>query len=440
MILLWTTATATASEPCYGWTLPNHVEGAHVSIEWDDLIDAARAEQYATVADQAWDTYLSWGFPAPVGAPSLTFAVDTLDRAGFTDTRRCDGDGLNHPRIFVFAPVVPGYADVTVAHELFHAVEYAYQPDVDFLGNIGIWPWWAEGTAVWAALRLGTEPAWSNWNLSGFIDAPHLALHQDATAFLVPERSRHMYGTGLLAVHLEDVAGPAAIAATFDAVRGTAGQPAWFPDVIEATGLDWDELWRGFLARLPTLDLPMDLAGLDKPEPASIHGVLSAEGAADPEALPQGLGYAIHRFAPEAGAPGGTLAIRFDGQPGPRWHAVLVTTEGNRTGAPVVARVDLDVGSDGAGEGQIEFDGDRPAFLVVSPEHASDRGWTYTWSAVLLARSDLPLGPSPAGCTCHSHARFGGWTVALAMLTISRRRGSRHSPVQCSSIALRWHR
>ena len=150
---LWIVSTS-AAEPCYGWTEPNQLEGTHLSVEYGDLIDDDDATRFLGIAETAWTRYSDWGFETPVGTPSISYKSDPLARAGFTDTTTC-GD-LEHARMFVYEEAIRNAvgAEVT-AHELFHAVQYAYQPRNGYLGNYVIWPWWAEGTATWATLRAG---------------------------------------------------------------------------------------------------------------------------------------------------------------------------------------------------------------------------------------------------------------------------------------------
>lgn len=390
---------AWAEEPCYGWTEPKQVEGEHLSVEWDDLIDRKQAERNLAVAESAWATYTEWGFPEPVGAPSVTFRTDILSRGGFTDTTTCDD--LEHARMFVYEEAVQARrATETTVHELFHAVQYAFQPTSGYLGNYVIWPWWSEGTATWATMRFGDFSDTGDWPgaVNAHLALGHLALHQDALAQADPSRVQHLYGNVLLATYLESVGGgPQAVVDTFEAVVGQAGSPAWFPDVIEAIGLDWTTFWQGYLARLPTLDLPLEVSRVDRPPVLSRR--TSLPGSYDPRRTKdpplQSLGWAIHRFDAELGAPEAVLEVSVTVDPGPRWHALLVRTAGPRLGSPVQEQVVIEVGADGTGTAQIAFDGSEPVFLVVSPElDGSVEGYSHAWAAELL----IDEVPSSGGC------------------------------------------
>lgn len=416
-------STPAGAEPCYGWSQPNQLDGTHLSVEWDDLLSQQEAMDQLAVAERAWARYADWGFVPPVGSPSVTFRRDPLSRAGFTDTTTCAGQ--EHARMFVYEEAVRvGITSEVTAHELFHAVQYAYQPSNGYLGNYVIWPWWSEGTATWATLRAEEfGPELGSADINRYLGLGHLALHQTALAQVDPARVGHLYGTALLAVHLEDVAGPDAIPATFEAVVGQAGTAAWFPDVIESMELDWNDLWHRYLARLPTLDVPLDPTLLDRPpvasRPRSIPSSYDTTRSKSPPV--ESLGWAIHRFDAAIGAPGQVLEVVFSGEPGPRWHAVLVRTAGPQLGSAAQEWVAVETDAAGSGVGRIAFEGDGPVYLVVSPELRDAKGgFPYTWSAD-FAGDEVPVDQNG----CAHGAGITPWLVLLAGLYRRRRSHAR---------------
>ncbi|MEM6930102.1 MAG: MYXO-CTERM sorting domain-containing protein, partial [Myxococcota bacterium] len=302
---------------------------------------------------------------------------------------------------------------VTTHHELFHAVQYGFDPSINYTTHYSTWPWWSEGTATWAESKVAGNPSSTFNNIENYLGLGHLALHQDITALFDPDRLPFLYGTTLLAYSLESHAGADAIRRTLEVGAAQAGEPAWFPDVIEAVDLDFDALWSEHLARLPTMDHPFgrDLAS----QPAIVSAIREIPGRAegDPERLPQGLGWAIHRLRPPV-LEGTDLDVTFTGAEGARWHVVIVAAPRNRAGAPAtVVHTGIVEGTTPLRQTLAYAD---PMWIVVSPEADSDDGFPYTVELAAVADDDEPAG----GCQT-SPAPLAGAGLLL-MLPLFRRR------------------
>jgi len=203
LIGIWTALTASAAEPCYGWLQPKVVEGERVSVEYDDLVSDQGAQTIVDVAEDAWDAYEAVGFRGPVGTPSFSIEVDPLGRGGFATAQRCGEEFFSKLYVYESSLAFDGGRN-TAVHELFHAVQYGYNTGFDHTAHFASWPWWLEGTATWAELVARGFDSHNHDSFEDYLSSGHLALHQDVTAVLVPERSAFLYGTAVLAYTLED--------------------------------------------------------------------------------------------------------------------------------------------------------------------------------------------------------------------------------------------
>ena len=412
-MIVWLALSATAAEPCYGWTQPNVVEGQYASVEYEDLVTEEGARAIVEATDIAWERYEAAGFVAPIGAPSLSIEPDPLGRGGFARTELCGEE--HHSKLFVYEGGLGSDGGRnTAVHELFHAVQYGYDPSFDFQTHFTTWPWWSEGTATWAEQTATGNVRQSFNNFSDYLEAGHLALHQDFTALLDAERGAFIYGTALLAYTLEDNAGTDAIAATFEVGARDPGELAWFPEVLAEIGVDFDELWVDHLRRLPTVDYPFG-RDFDRQAPqVSAIRELAGSATADPDNPPQGLGWALHRIRPDL-RDGSPITVTFTGEDGPRWHVVLVSAPRNRAGAPATILHAEQV--DGTSPLTIEVDYVDPTWIVVSPEIDSSDGFDYT------VELDVVEAPEPTtGCGCASGTGGALWLLPWAGLLALRRR------------------
>jgi len=413
MLLIPLLPSASAVEPCYGWEQPNVVEGPRISVEYDDLVDETGARRILDAGEAALDVYDGLGFRLPVGHPSISVETDPLGRGGFATTEAC-GDEF-HSKLYVYEGALPvDGGESTTAHELFHAVQYGYDPSSEFTLLFAVWPWWAEATANWAEAQAWPDRTGHHAALIRYLDNGRLALHQDLTALLDPTRQSFLYATSMVAFTLADREGPQAIRDTLEVGVRTPGELAWFPDVLAELGIDFDAFWADHLARLPTVDHAFGRDLGVQPVPRSSLRAVPDRVDSEPTLAPQGLGWALHRIEPDV--PVGTpLSVTFRGAAGPRWHVVLVTARRDRPGAPhtpVFTGV-----TDGATPLEATIDLVDPLWIVVSPEIDSDEGQSYR-----ITLDEAGAGARSEGCGCRTPtAGPPWWALGLGLLWIRRR-------------------
>jgi iron complex transport system substrate-binding protein len=167
MLVLATWATG-ADAACPRPTLaePQIVDGTHVRVHYtltgaDAIPSVADANVVRDVAEEALEAYASWGYPLPPAD------CDGDDRYDVYLVQFTAADGQTVPESCVAAnctcssyarvardlgrryPSTLEGARTVVAHELFHAVQYAITSELP--------PFWAEGTAQYAANALHPE-------------------------------------------------------------------------------------------------------------------------------------------------------------------------------------------------------------------------------------------------------------------------------------------
>ncbi|MEN0062792.1 MAG: hypothetical protein AAGA48_11625 [Myxococcota bacterium] len=414
-------ATASGVEPCYGWTFPTVVEGDRVSVEYDKAItNETIAQRILDATESAWTTYEGLGFLPPVGAPAFSLEADPLGRGGFAVTELCDG--MHHAKLFVYEGSLNNKSGRPVAvHELFHAVQYAYDPQMPYVEHFARWPWWAEGTATWAEAQAQANPRSHLGALANHLELGHLALHQDVTALVDPQRSDFLYSTAMLAFTLEAREGARAIADTFNIAAQTPGERAWFPDVVEDLDIDFDALWADHLRRLPTVDHTFGSDLGVRPDPVSTIQEVPGTAGADPDRPPQGLGWAIHRLQPSNVAEGDPIEVSFTGASDARWHVVVVTANRIRAGAS--STLAFDARTDGDAPITHTLNYQNPMWIVVSPEADDTDGFDYTVSLKATAE-----GPAEAcGCTTGpSGTAFGLLLIVGVVVRRTPHRGAPH--------------
>jgi hypothetical protein len=410
LIVFLAASALAAEEPCYGHQWGNRLEGEHFWVEYADGV--ITEEQAATVlgaAEHARRVYtdeLGFRFTdraVVIGVePSSPFTP-----GGQAQTRECDGEHV--PLIFLWTDVFEYEREASVtAHELGHAVEYAYMGQ--YGDSVASWIWWMEGSAVWFERQAMGEPSTWAWEADAFLAHPEVALHLNAAAFLVPHWSDHMYGSAFLVQYLQDRHGVDGVRATWEYGEPLTGDVIWFPDAIRAQGLDWDEFWRGFLAAATTGDVDGG-ESLDAGA-ARIADVEELPASGEPGDLaPQGLGFSVVHFAPGQG----TIDVEVDVDPSVPWHVILVTTAGDEPGADVIDWFALEV-TDGHAEGSFQVPHGVDGFLVVSPEAAVGTPFQFTWSATGVEARGGACATAPIGSA--------GWMLGVGLLA-SRRRARR---------------
>lgn len=403
--MLWLPALA-AEEPCYGHTHPDRHETEHFWIEWaQGSLTQSQAVALGTAMEDAWDVFVDdQAWPAPIGSIVVAVQPPVFDGAsGRTLTNPC-GD-RDQPRIELF-PISwengSEYWRSVAPHELHHAMQYVVMgsaPD-----SVGSWLWFMEASATWSELYTAPGEDWA-WTMRAYVQRAHLPLHHGAEGFLDPDASAHMYGSALLVAYIDELhGGTDTVRALWEYGGTVSGERIWFPDAIEAIGIEFEPFWLDYLARMAVLDFDVGSAVGENIAMPNVRE-LPAEGTVDPELRPAGLGISAVRFGAGAGEPDGVLEVSFDGDPTTDWLAVLVRADGSRAGSQVIETVPIEV-SAGSGVATIAFDGSGPAFLVVSPLADSAEGLDFSWSARF--KEDETAG----GCGCNQlSATRGSWLL-----------------------------
>jgi hypothetical protein len=200
-------------------------------------------EQVAAIYDEVLDVYVAdLGFRAPLSDEAIAenggdgrFDVYLVDFAGIGDgTYQVDGCSAANPDICMGYMVQEndyagyGYPNLTIAnrilgsHELFHAVQAAYDRDQ---GTI-----FSEGSAVWATEQFDPSLPDFEWFIRGYLDAPDHSLD-------VPQPGPvddFSYGSAIFFQFLDERYGAGTVRALWELVEnGASGQddPVWFEQI-----------------------------------------------------------------------------------------------------------------------------------------------------------------------------------------------------------------
>lgn len=380
------------AEPCYGLEGQSQVEGQHVWVEYDDVTEMT-AQRVADAADGGWDYYVdAFDWPAPPGPIAIRIDVFSDNAAGQCITEMCGDEHV--PRCHVFGPAVSaGTADVTAVHEVGHAFQYGLMGN--YLDSLESWAWWMEGTAEYMThTHLPNDGTW--YSISEYTENPHWMLHHGFSEVVSGTRSTHMYGTAVLAFFMDEYyGGPTTIRETWDWGAAQSGTRIFFPDAVNGIGLDFNEFWPHYLARLSVLDLSIG-ENLSQIPAHTVISELPGSGAPPPDVRPEGLGVGIIRFGADLGAPDMDLLVEVTGDPSVPWHAALARVDGVEPGSSVIDYVAAEF-EGGVATVRLEgFDGSNEAFLVVSPESIERTPFDYQLAAELVP-SEEPSGSSSSG-------------------------------------------
>ncbi len=434
-------------EPCWGHQSSNYMLTEHFSVEWDSGVSESLAESFAEALEYSWDQEVEeFGWNQPVGTdqyPMLAYISDDSGNAGaYTSVESCSGVG--------YAPYIvassgswssSSWADTMAAHEFHHTIQFSTSYAPEF--------WYWEASAIWMEEQVYPQHNWWTYYVSAYTDTPYIGL--TASSQRDYEIFYHMYGAAIFNFFLDNwYEGADTVKAMWDEAEFEYGQYSYFvKDNVEDIGLDWDEVWTGFMAATAVMDYDEQSAfpGID------IHDYVNSlpdAGESTSRDEPQSLGLNYIQFPESLDSGGGDLHVSFSGEAGPEWYAVLVSTEDDRVAE--VLRLELDEAN--SGEGWIPFqDGD--VFLAVSPYDDDASGyyydwdnpdsWSYSWTAELGEnpdgeqpedtgydgiddppdRPDDDIGPPSCGCSARSQGAGAGGLALLAMLAglvIRRRR------------------
>jgi hypothetical protein len=422
MLTLFIAQALAGPPPCTPIDTDLYMEGEHFWVQWDESRgNEVIAENVLEWAEEARATYIDMGWPAS-DQTILIRIQEASSSGGLCSTAECE-DGTVVPLITLFSARLgePGLG--TTKHEVAHTFEYGYIGT--YIDAISSWSWWTEGTAVWLTTYADDNiGVWHN-DVQEYLERPWTGLHQTPLAYSDPEMSPYLYGTAFVAQYMDDKHGPDSVRQTWEYSADHAGTPVFFPDAIEAIGLDWTAFWQDYMATITVADMPY---GPDLSDGVFIEDHVPgfpASGAPKKKRQPQGLGLSIIHFKGTAGVEGADLEVTFEGDPATDWMAILVRTEGTGPGGSVEEIVPMDVDANGVARATLaDFDGSRQGYLVVSPMTIDLEPRDYAWSAQLTGMPDAKKkGGKDKGCGCDSPAAPAGllW-AALGALAIRRRR------------------
>ncbi len=369
-------------EPCYGLEGQAQAEGRHLWVEYDDDLSPGRAEGVLEAADDAWEYYVDvFGWPAP--PEPMAMRADLTSDMAFGQCISLECDGVHVPRCHVFGPsFAAGRQDNTAAHEIGHAFQYGLMGN--YIDSLASWAWWMEGTAEYMSYTIEEDPGtWSA--ISVYLGNPQWMLHNEFAEFVSGNRTGHMYGTAILGFFIDEYyGGPHTVRQTWEWGAARSGERIFFPDAIEGVGIDFDEFWDHYLARLTVLDLEVG-PNLQQIPAHTVMSALPGSGAPPPATRPEGLGIGIIRVPADLGSAGMDLRITLDVDPSVEWHAVLVRADGTAPGSAVIEYVRAEFSDDGSAIVELaNFDGAHEAFLAVSPESIERIPFDYEVQAELV--------------------------------------------------------
>lgn len=380
MFLLLTTALL-AVDPCYGFSLPEQVEGQHVWVEYDENISTATAQAVVDEADAAWDDYVeTFDWPAPPGPFSMVadFSVNTA--FGRCITVECEGVDL--PQCSIYEPAFSSGNHLnTTAHEMGHAFQYGITGP--FGVSLSAWAWWMEGTAEYMSYRLRPVPG-TVAVVETYLGNPQWRLHHNFSEFINGDRTGHLYGTAVLAMFIDEYyGGPHTVRETWEWGSMQGEEPIFFRDAIEGIGISFDAFWPDYMAHVSLVDLSIGSEVSQLPAHLDFD---SLPGAATPPDVyfPEGLGITFFRVPKGLGQPNSDLVVRILGDESVRWHGTLARAEDAVPGAAVEDFVAAQSGDDGVVELVIEgFDGSHDVMVALSPESIAPEPFAFSIEAEL---------------------------------------------------------
>ncbi len=441
---------ADGDQPCFGHYGDDWILTDHFSVEWERGVDREIAEHFAEALEYSWDKEVTeFGWNRPLGTddyPMLAYIADEPGYGGaYTSVERCGNEYV--PYIVAYSGSWSSYdwAEDMACHEFAHAIQFSTSYAPEF--------WYWEATAIWMEEQVYPSHNYWTYYVDAYTQNPWIGL--TASSQRDQEIFYHMYGGAIFNFMIDNwYDGHATVKGMWDYAAARGGQyslPVW--DNITGIGLDWDEVFVGFLAAntvmdydeqnvFPSIDIHQSVTSLPS----------SGEDSSSDQ--PESLGQNYIRFD-DGLDEGKDLKVTFQGDAGPdEWYAVLVSTENRQ----VVQAVRIELDSGHLGEGTISFEG-GDVYLVVAPWDESAAGyhynweyadsWGYSWSAELTDGGgdpddtenpddtgydkvdDLPATPGDdepgvgmPGCGCASGGAAGGGALLglLGLLGLARRR------------------
>jgi MYXO-CTERM domain-containing protein len=361
---------ADGDQPCFGHHGDDWILTEHFSVEWERGVDRELAEHFAESLEYSWDKEVTeFGWNRPDGTddyPMLAYIADEDGYAGaYTTVEWCGGEYVPYIVAYSGSWSSEAWAEDMACHEFNHTIQFSTSYAPEF--------WYWEATAIWMEEQVYPSHNYWTYYVDAYTSNPWIGL--TASSQRDQDIFYHMYGGAIFNFFLDNwYDGHASVKGMWDYAETDRGQyslPVW--DNVEGIGLDWDEVFAGFLAANTVMDYDEQSAfpGIDIHQAVS---TLPADGSSSASDEPESLGQNYIRFD-DGLASEGDLHVTFQGEAGPdQWYAVLVATA-NRQVVEVV-RIELD--DDHRGEGWIQFQG-GDVFLAVAPWDEGAEGYHYNW-------------------------------------------------------------
>ncbi|MBL8617840.1 MAG: hypothetical protein JNM72_19680 [Deltaproteobacteria bacterium] len=247
--------TGTKSERDARGVVANRFATDNFVIRWGPSggVSGAEVERLAAAFEDAWDEeVLLQGHPVPVGSDTFRFNVYIGDSGGGTPPGYGTGgyfdvDSEGYPQIVVSAATLdtPDFADITAAHEFYHAIQGATER-YPYSGT-GAWYW--EATATWASGTVYPENPYYAVFLFGYVLFPHLPLNFYEPYAEGDLTEYYQYGAFIWPWYLTEVAADRRLIQESWTDTGTETDPLEvLRDRLADRGLDMDALWLDHLA------------------------------------------------------------------------------------------------------------------------------------------------------------------------------------------------
>lgn len=391
-------------ESCFGRVGANQVVGEHFVVEWDtSSISQATAEAALVALEDSWDVEieeLNWKTPpGSTGYPILFYISNDNYAGAYTTVDNCSGYGYIPYIVSGRGSFSAGnWYKTMAAHEFNHAIQFGYGYAHEFY-------YW-EATATW--IEEYVYPQYNDWAdmYVGFPYYPHIAMN--ASNQDDQEIFYHMYAMGIWASYLDQYhGGHDTVQDTWEeAVGSRTVYDYWMPEVLEDMGLDFGEVFQGFMATTAFMDFEESSSYASVLDFGTAEEVddLPAEGDTQNDG-PQSLGMNYIWFEDGLGGDGKFLQVDFTGlDDSVDWFAVLATGDDHQLDEWVSIPLDGTTGS-----AWIPLADDQQAFLIVSPMDEDAVGihynwrsadeYDYEWQACLVdAETGVPCGEAePSG-------------------------------------------
>jgi len=245
--------------------VPNVELSEHFALRWGNggWVEPAARARLLDALELSWAVQIEdLGHSRPFGTPQTRFNVyigDTGDNAppGYGTGGYYSADPEGWPMIVISLSTLgsPEFADITAAHEFYHAVQGATGRFDYNISGPAAWFW--EATAVWAsAVVFPDEPLYASF-LFGYAVFPH----RPVNFFRYPSSGAieefYQYGAFIWPLFVADrVGSPQVIVEAWEAAHGLRDPLEALRLAVETRGLDLDDLWVQHIAHNVNWDYP----------------------------------------------------------------------------------------------------------------------------------------------------------------------------------------